>query len=130
MAEYRGFLSNHQKGNLNKGWSRFRVLLIDHDGGNNQNEDNESSVANLSSPVPAVTASHTLTQNKKSVSHNNSIASKLTAEQPKQAQSHKSNINNKAHNIKDPRTARPRPPPCKPFVLHVIILETMHRKTY
>ncbi|KAK9181436.1 hypothetical protein WN944_024573 [Citrus x changshan-huyou] len=39
--------ANHQNGNLNRG-SKFGVLLVDDDGGNNQNEGNEFLIAILS----------------------------------------------------------------------------------
>ncbi|KDO40160.1 hypothetical protein CISIN_1g046738mg, partial [Citrus sinensis] len=77
--------ANHQNGNLNRG-SKFGVLLVDDDGGNNQNEGNESLIAILSNRVPIITYPHALNGSKNSAIRKNSLDQNLVDKQPSRAQ--------------------------------------------
>ena len=65
-----------QNGNSNRG-SRFRALLLDDDGGNNQTEGGESSIAFLNNRMPIPTDPHVLNGSKKSNVRKTSLDSKL-----------------------------------------------------
>lgn len=89
--------ANHQNGNLNRG-SKFGVLLVDDDGGNNQNEGNEFLIAILSNKVPIITDPHALNGSKHSAIRKNSLDQNLVDKQPSRAQHiKKKHVTKKAH---------------------------------
>ena len=89
--------TNHQNGNSNKR-SRFGVLLDNDDGGNNQNEGNESSVAILSSKVPTNIDPRVLNGSENIAARKKSLTPKIVAKQPSRAQHKKTHNKKKAHN--------------------------------
>lgn len=88
--------ANHQNGNLNRG-SKFGVLLVDDDGGNNQNEGNEFLIAILSNKVPIITDPHALNESKHSAIRKNSLDQNLVDKQPSRTQYKKKNVTKTAH---------------------------------
>ncbi|KAK9183439.1 hypothetical protein WN944_026591 [Citrus x changshan-huyou] len=101
--------TNHQNGNSNKG-SRFGVLFDNDDGGNNQNEGNESSVAILSSMVPINIDPHVLNGSKNIAARKKSLTLKIVAKQPSRAQHQKTHNKKNADNtILLPRMSQTTP---------------------
>ncbi|KAL9411252.1 hypothetical protein AB3S75_044946 [Citrus x aurantiifolia] len=118
--------TNHQNDNSNKG-SRFGVLLDNDDGGNNQNEGNESSISILSSRVTTNTYPHVLNGSENIAARKKSHTPKIVAKQPPRAQ------HQKTHNKKKPITQLffpecHKPLPYKPLTSHVPNLNTMLHK--
>lgn len=74
-----------QNGHSNRG-SRSGALLLDDDGGNNQTESGESSIAILNNRMPLPTDPHVLKGSKKSNVRKTSLDSKLADKQLPRAQ--------------------------------------------
>lgn len=74
-----------QNGQSDRG-SRFGALLLDDDGGNNQTEGGESSIAILNNRMPIPTDPHVLNGSKKSNVRKTSLDSKLADKQLPRAQ--------------------------------------------
>lgn len=74
-----------QNGHSDRG-SRFGALLLDDDGGNNQTEGGESSIAILNNRMPIPTDPHVLNGSKKSNVRKTSLDSKLADKQLPRAQ--------------------------------------------
>lgn len=118
--------ANHQNGNLNRG-SKFGVLLVDDDGGNNQNEGNEFLIAILSNKVPIITDPHALNESKHSAIRKNSLDQNLVDKQPSRTQYKKKMLPKQP--IKQIFSLKQNGPIlCKPLTSHIPNLTIMLHK--